>query len=265
MVTRTRNRKWQELEKNNTPLEKLARHFEAHNRSEGKSPRTVDWYKNVLRYFQSYLKEQDQSEMLGDITLQTVKEFIVYLQTRERWHGHPNPPSKGGTLSAISVNNYVRGIRAFFSWLHREGYTDENILASLRPPKAPLKLVNVLTDEEISVILNCMDSDTASGCRDMAMVIAFLDCGVRLSELANLRFQDAHVEEGYLKVMGKGAKERIVPIGNMAQKILQRYIFHFRSDPIREDNVFLTLEGQPLSDNAIRLIAKRLSRKSGIR
>ena len=82
MVTRTRNRKWQELEMNNTPLEKLARHFEAHNRSEDKSPRTVDWYKNVLRYFQSYLKEQDQSEMLGDVTLQTVREFIVYLQTR---------------------------------------------------------------------------------------------------------------------------------------------------------------------------------------
>src|SRR4030042_1558046 len=65
--------------------------------------------------------------------------------------------------------------------------------------------------------------------------------------------------------MGKGAKERSVPIGNMAQKILQRYIFHFRSEPMREDNVFLTLEGHPLSDNAIRLISKRLSRKSWIR
>jgi len=265
MVTRTRNRKWQELEKNNTPLEKLARHFEAHNRSEGKSPRTVDWYKRVLHYFQNYLEEESLSSMLGDITMQTVKEFIVYLQTRERWHDHPNPPSKGGTLSAISVNNYVRGIRAFFSWLHREGYTDENILASLRPPKAPLTLVNVLTEEEIGVILNCLDSDTASGCRDMAMVIVFLDCGVRLSELANLKFQDAHVDEGYLKVMGKGAKERIVPIGNMAQKILQRYIFHFRSEPMREDNVFLTLDGQPLSDNAIRLIAKRLAHRSKIK
>ena len=99
----------------------------------------------------------------------------------------------------------------------------------------------------------------------MAMVIIFLDCGIRLSELANLKFQDAHVEEGYLKVMGKGAKERIVPIGNVAQKILQRYVFHFRPEPMREENAFLTLEGQPLSSNAIRLIVARLARKSGIR
>ncbi len=265
MITRTRNRKWQELEKNNTPLEKLSRHFAAHNRSEGKSPRTVEWYERVLRYFQNYLEEQGQSAMLGDLTLQVVREFVVCLQTREKGHGHPNPPSGGGHLSAISVNNYVRGIRALFSWLHREGYTDENVLASLKPPRFPRTLVDVLKDEEVGVILNCLDGDTASGCRDMTMIIIFLDCGVRLSELANLKFQDAHVEEGYLKVMGKGAKERIVPIGNVAQKILQRYVFHFRPEPMREDNAFLTLEGQPLSANAIRLIVARLARKSGIR
>ena len=265
MVTRTKNRKWQELEKDNTPLEKLARHFEAHNRSEGKSPRTVDWYKCVLRYFQNYLEEEGYSTTLGDLTIQVVKEFVVFLQTREKWHDHPNPPSKDGHLSATSVNNYVRGIRAFFNWLYREGYTGENVLASLRPPKAPRTLVDVITDEEVGDILRCLDGDTASGCRDMAMIIVFLDCGLRLSELANLKFQDAHVEDGYLKVMGKGAKERIVPIGNVSQKILQRYIYHFRPEPMREDNVFLTLEGQPISDNAIRLIVRRLARKSGIK
>ncbi|MBL7126556.1 MAG: tyrosine-type recombinase/integrase [Dehalococcoidales bacterium] len=263
--TRTRNRKWQELEKNGTSLEKLVRHFESHNRSEGKSPRTVEWYERVLRFFQNYLEEQDHSTKLGDLTLETVREFVVYLQTREKWYGHPSPPPGGGHLSAISVNNYVRGIRAFFSWLHREGYTDENVLASLKPPRFPRTLVDVLTDDEVGVILSYLDSNTASGCRDTAMIVVFLDSGVRLSELANLKFQDAHLEEGYLKVMGKGAKERIVPIGNVAQKILQRYVFHFRPEPLQEDNVFLTLEGYPLSGNAIRLIAARLARKSGVR
>ena len=265
MVTRTRNRKWQELEKNGTSLERLAKHFEAQNRSEGKSPRTVEWYERVLHYFHDYLKEEGYSTTLGDLTLQVVREFVVYLQTREKWHGHPNAHSGDGHLSPTSVNNYVRGLRVFFSWLHREGYTDENILASLKPPKAPVTLVDVLNEDEIAAILNCLDANTSSGCRDTAMIIVFLDCGVRLSELANLKLPDAHIEEGYLKVMGKGAKERIVPIGNMAQKVLQRYIFHFRPEPMREDNVFLTLDGGPMSDNAIKLIAARLARKSGVR
>ncbi len=264
MVARTRNRKWQELEKSGTSLDRLARHFEAHNRSEGKSPRTVEWYVRVLSYFQDYLKKEGYAATLGDLNLQVVREFVVYLQTREKWLGHPIAHAGEGFLSPTSVNNYVRGLRAFFSWLYREGYTGENILASLKPPRAPVTLVDILTEDEITSILNCLDADTASGCRDTAMVVVFLDCGIRLSELANLKFRDAHVDEGYLKVMGKGAKERIVPIGNAAQKVLQRYIYHFRPEPLREENVFLTLDGLPLSANAIKLIAARLAGRSGV-
>ncbi len=264
MVTRTRNRKWQELEKSSTSLERLAKHFEAQNRSEGKSPRTVEWYERVLRYFQDYLKEEGYPTTLGGVNLQVVREFVVYLQTREKWHGHRNAQNGDGHLSPTSVNNYVRGLRVFFSWLHREGYTEENILASLKPPRAPVTMVDVLNADEIAAILNCLDANISSGCRDTAMIVVFLDCGVRLSELANLKLPDAHVEEGYLKVMGKGAKERIVPIGSMAQKVLQRYIFHFRPEPIWEDNVFLTLDGGPMSANAIKLIVARLARKSKV-
>ena len=266
MVKRARNRRWQELEKNNTSLDRLVRHFEAYNRSEGRSPRTVEWYSRVLGYFQKYLGQDGYSPRLGDLRLQVVREFVVHLQTRERWHGHPDMRrSKHGHLSSTSVNNYVRGLRAFFSWLHREGYTDENILASLKLPKTPVALVDILTEDEVARILNCLDADTASGCRDTAMVVTFLDCGLRLSELANLKVADAHVEDGYLKVMGKGGKERIVPIGNVAQKALQRYIYHFRPQLLRDDNVFLTLDGQPLSSNAVKLIIARLARKSGVK
>jgi site-specific recombinase XerD len=78
---------------------------------------------------------------------------------------------------------------------------------------------------------------------------------------------DAHIDEGYLKVMGKGAKERIVPIGSMAQKILLRYIYHFRSASLaaEDDRVFLTLDGRAMSDDAVQLMIRRLARKSGVR
>ena len=87
-----------------------------------------------------------------------VREFVVYLQTHEKWHGHPDVHSRDGHLSPTSINNYVRGLRAFFSWLHREGYTDENVLASLKPPKAPVTLVDVLTDNKVAAILSCLDA-----------------------------------------------------------------------------------------------------------
>ena len=267
MVVRAKNRRRQELEKDNIPLEKLARHFEAYNCSEGKSPRTVEWYSRVLRYFMRYLEDQGHSTNLGDLTLEVAREFVLHLQTRRKWDGHPFVSSPDGKLAAISVQNYVRGLRAFFSWLHREGYTEEHILARLKPPKAPQKLVEVLTEEEIARILACLDADTASGCRNMAMVITFLDCGLRLSELTGLWLADAHIDQGYLKVMGKGAKERIVPVGNLARKALQRYVFHFRSEPFFEDQdyLLLTLDGKPMSANAVKLVFDRLARKSGVR
>jgi hypothetical protein len=131
MVLRAKNRRWQELQKDNIPLEKLARHFEAYNRSEGKSPRTVEWYCRVLRFFQKYLDDQGHSTKLGDLTLGVAREFVLYLQSRRKWHNYSCTPPPDGKLAAISVQNYVRGLRAFFSWLHREGYTEEHMLARL--------------------------------------------------------------------------------------------------------------------------------------
>jgi site-specific recombinase XerD len=267
MVVRTKNKRWQDLEKGSIPLERLAQHFEAYNRSEGKSPRTVDWYRRVLLYFSGYLNGLGYSTELEDLTLEVVREFILYLQTHRKWEKHPHIRPRDVQLAAISVQNYVRGLRAFFSWLRREGYTEENILGQLKPPKVPQKLVDVLTEEEVARILGCLDVDTASGSRDMAMAITFLDSGLRLSELTGIRLVDAHIDLGYLKVMGKGAKERIVPIGNVAQKALQRYVFHFRPEPLYEDQdyLFLTLEGKPMTGNAVQLIFARIARRSGVR
>jgi integrase/recombinase XerC/integrase/recombinase XerD len=267
MVTKARDRRWEELEKGRTSLERLIKHFEAYNRSEGESPRTVDYYTKVLTYYREYLEAQGYSTNLEALTKEVAREFVLHLQTRPKWVGHKNGSSTNGNLSPVSVQTYVRGIRAFFSWLHREGYTEENVLASLKLPKAPRKLIDVLTDEELARILACMDTNTASGCRDTAMIVVYLDSGLRLSELLGLKLADAHIDQCYLKVMGKGAKERIVPIGSLAQRILQRYIYHFRPEPLYNDHdyVFLTLDGKPLSANALKLVFTRLARKSGVK
>ena len=135
----------------------------------------------------------------------------------------------------ISIQNYVRGLRAFFAWLHREGYTEVHLLADLKPPRVPQKLTDILTEDEIRRILACFDPDTSTGCRERAIVVLLLDSGLRLSELTNLSLADTHIEQGYLKVMGKGSKERIVPIGVMTQKLLMRYVYRHRAKPARKE------------------------------
>ena len=87
MVVRVKDRRWQDLDKDHIPLEKLTRHFETHNRSEGKSPATVYWYSRVLSYFHSYLKENKLPDTLGKLNIHVVRDFILHLQTKRKWLG----------------------------------------------------------------------------------------------------------------------------------------------------------------------------------
>jgi len=95
-------------------------------------------------------------------------------------------------------------------------------------------------------------------------VTTFLDTGLRLNELATLKPEDVHLEEGYLKVMGKGRKERIVPIGSTTRRVLMRYLYHYRPEgpASRLETFFLNVEGDRISREAVRLIIKRIGRKS---
>jgi len=130
----------------------------------------------------------------------------------------------------------------------------------------PIKLVETLTPDEIEILIGTQNPLTAIGSRNMAILVTLLDTGLRCSELSNLFFEDSHIEEGYLKVIGKGSKERLVPIGALTQKVLWRYVFHFRPQPINDagNYLFLTLDGQHLHTNAIKLLLKRWGRKAGV-
>jgi site-specific recombinase XerD len=177
MVATDENRR-QAMQKGKTPLEKLAKHFETYNRSEGKSPKTVIWYSRILMYLGDYLKAQGLPDDLDHLKVDVVREFILYLQTKKKWDGHPGI-NGGGHLQAISVQTYVRGVKGFFSWLQREGYTEDNRLAHLKPPKAPRKLTEVLTDEEVRRILACLTEEAHTWCRDRAILVTLLDTGLR--------------------------------------------------------------------------------------
>lgn len=233
-------------------LGKLILHFAQCNKSEGKSPRTISWYTEAIMEFTKFLGASGRKLILGEFSVASTREFIIAQQT------------KG--LSPFTVQGRVRALKAFGSWLFREGYFSENIMSTIKLPKVPIKVIEPLTPIEIDNLINSQNQLTAIGSRDIALLIAFLDTGLRLSELSNLPFEDAHVEQGYLKVVGKGNKERVVPLGGLSQRILYRYLFHFRPEPYSpaDNYLFLTLEGKHLTSNAVRLILTRWGKKAGV-
>jgi len=233
-------------------LDKLILHFEQSNKAEGKSPKTITWYTEMIVGFTRFLTGTGRRPVLAEFNISTLREFIIHEQERG--------------LSPYTVQGKVRALKAFASWLFNEGYTTDHVLYNLKMPKAPQNLIEPLTATEIDQLVKIQNPLTALGCRNIAILVLLLDTGLRVSELCGLSRNDAHIEEGYLKVMGKGAKERVVPIGGLAQKMLWRFIIHFRpEDSIEADNyVFLTLDGKPLCPNAIKLLLKRWGKKAGV-
>ena len=246
-------------------LFELIEYYEVCNRAEGKSPKTISWYSANLKSFRNYLKNRHLPDSLDNIDTKLLREYVLYLLKRNRFDGHPYTPAQTDLLSSATIHGHVRTLRAFYNWLVREGLTQNNPAKDLKPPKVTRKVVSTLSDKEIGTILNVF-STSPSDARNQTLFMLLLDTGLRIGELVNLKVDDVHMDEGYLKVMGKGKKERIVPIGNNAQRALQRYLFRFRPKPINPviDNVFLSTSNKPLTGNSMKLMFTRLAKRSGV-
>ena len=258
--------RWEAMYKGDTSLDQLALQYEAFNRSEAKSEKTIEWYNHSLHLLNEFLKQSGSSTLLRDLDLELIRTYILHLQKRRRFEGHPYTPTQAEGLSRATVENHVRAIRAFFSWLHKEGYTPEHVLGRLKLPKVPQVLIEPLNDVEVAAVFSAFDADTSAGARDICMITLMLDTGMRASEVTTLQTTNVHLDEGYMKVMGKGQKERILPFGSASQKSLLKYFYHFRPDAVHSGigNFFLTLDGYPMTYNALRLIMNRLVVRSGI-
>ena len=253
-------------DKQNTRLPNLIQYFEVCNQSEGKSPKTVSWYSANLRRFHRYLKSRHLPDSIADLDIQTLRDYVLYLQKQKKFADHPYTPEQGKQLSPRTVQCHARALKAFSSWLHAGNYTNDNRLTNLKVPKAPAKIVEPLTPEEIKAIINAIDKNSPTGLRNHAVLVTMLDTGLRASEVANIKLGQVNFEAGYIKVMGKGSKERIVPIGRVAQKALWQYITLIRPKPITDDcdNLFLSSIGRPITVNTIKLMCSRLAKASGV-
>ncbi len=216
--------------------------------------------------FRRYLHDRHLPDSISVIKTRLLREYILFLQKESRFSNKAGTTSKSGLLSTVTIHAHVRTLRAFISWLTREGLIGADIARDIKPPKVMKKFVSTLSDEEIREILKTFSPTNPSDLRNETIVMLLLDTGLRIGELIDLRMANVHMNEGYLKVLGKGNRERIVPIEASAQKALHRYLFRYRSRnrPAECDRVFLSIYGEPLGVNSMKLMFARLAKLPGI-
>lgn len=201
----------------------------------GNSPETIKYYRATLQYFLEYAGAQA-------VTLELCRQYQLELMHR--------------ALSSVSVQTYIRALRAFLTWSYREGYLPEDISVRLRLPKAQRKVIDILTDAEVNTLLQAAAA-TPQAARDTAIVSLMLDAGLRLGEVASARADHLHLLERYLIVTGKGNKQRIVPFGRTAALALE--------DLSLSCGALFTLDnGQPVTQDTIKQLFKRLRKATGI-
>jgi integrase/recombinase XerD len=184
--------------------------YKTYTRAEGKSPKTVAWVVSSVGYFANFLSPDKQD--IASVTGHDLRRFIIALQGKQKFSNHPHNKPQKGKLSPQSVDTYCRGIKAFFSFLHREGFIQTNPMGKVKLPKLPELLIPTLTQKEVERLLTQPNKRSSQGFRDFAILLTFIDTTVRLSELAELKASDIDYEQSYFKVIGKGRKERLVSI-----------------------------------------------------
>ena len=240
--------------------------YEISNQAEGKSPRTIAWYTEMLMSFSSYMKVELQCCDLSAFNIDTVRSYIIYLHNKPKFQGHPYTPQQNKLLSPRTVQCHVRALKAFSTWLYSERYTLENRLQNLKLPKAASKIIEPLTSQEIKKVVSSINRNSYSGERNHAVLVTLLDSGLRASEVAGITLDNLNLKDGYIKVIGKGDKERIVPIGKFVQMELLHYIEKVRPQPYGSDcdKLFLSRGGKPITVNTVKLVFSRLAKSSEV-
>ena len=168
-------------------------------------------------------------------------------------------------LNERTQSRVISGLKSFFNYLVFEGYRDDNPMELIEAPEIGRKLPDTLSVKDIDKLSNAIDLSTAQGERNRAILETLYGCGLRVSELTDLKISDLFFEEGFIKVTGKGDKQRFVPIGNLTQKYITIYRTEIRNHqkvhPEDIDTLFLNRRGKKLTRAMIFTIVKRLAEK----
>ncbi|MFA6915307.1 MAG: site-specific tyrosine recombinase XerD [Parachlamydiales bacterium] len=234
------------MEKNNPfhiQIEDFRRYLAA---EKGLSVNTIDAYLSDVDSFTIFLKKND----LKEINAEDIINFLSQL--------------KALNYASSSISRGLFALKVFFRFLHREKYIEKNIAANLESPKISQLLPQVLSYKEVESLLSQPDTKTARGACDKALIEVMYGCGLRVSELCSLNLYD--VDDEFVRVFGKGGKERIIPIGKKAIQAVDYYLAHFRGKCEKEsDPLFINTTGNRMDRVTVWNRIKDYAKKANIR
>ena len=220
------------------------------------SKNSIDAYLLDIRKLTSFISENYSTSLsIENINVSIIESFIKYLFKSES--------------STYSQARIVSGLKSFFNYLLLEEKIDINPMELIDAPKLVRKLPETLSIQEIENIINAVDLDSKEGMRNKAILETLYSCGLRVSELVNLKVQNLFLDIGFIKVLGKGMKERLVPIGTKAAECISLYMNEYRKSinisEGFEGYLFINRRGKNLTRNMIFIIVKDLVKKAGLK
>ena len=231
----------------------LTKHYLRYLKLErGYSPNTVEAYKHDLEWLLGYLSQEGVDPL--SVKLEDLEHFAAMLSD----HG----------ISAKSQARILSGVRSFYRYLVLDGYLDVDPTELLESPHLPQHLPEYLSTEEVDALENSIDLTSNEGHRNRAIIEVFFSCGLRVSELTNLKLSDLFLTQGFIRVNGKGGKQRLVPISERAIHELELWFDDRRQMKIKpgeEDYVFLNRRGHHLTRTMILIMVKRQAEAAGIK
>ena len=220
----------------------------------GLSENTVQSYCFDVKKLINYLEENEIKDSATKINKHTIKEFLYHISKYK---------------NSRTQSRIISGLRSFFEYLIFENYRRDNPLEQIETPKIGRKLPDTLSIEEIDKIINTIEPKNNLDHRNKTIIELLYSCGLRVSELINLRLSDLFFKENFIKVTGKGNKQRFVPIGKNTQKIVSTYIDSQRSlnkiSPVYSDIIFLNRYGRKLTRAMIFTVVKKTVEKAKIK
>lgn len=216
----------------------------------GLSDNTTESYIRDLGLYLDYCKERDTDPIC--VNIQFIQDFFTYVQVFD--------------FAVTSRARLLSTVKGFYKYLFIEGLIEKNPSKFIATPKIDRKIPDFLSIFEIEQLINAIDLSKAEGERNKAIIEVLYGCGLRVSELTTLKISDLHFKEGFIKVIGKGDKERIIPIGRNAMKQVDIYLKHSRLNVKKghEDTLFLNRRGAGLTRVMIFTMIKELAFVAGI-
>ncbi|GGI95620.1 tyrosine recombinase XerD [Alicyclobacillus cellulosilyticus] len=217
----------------------------------GLAPNTLASYRRDLEAFAHYLAEHGPVS-LTEVRRPHIVQYLSYLRSRGR--------------ASATVSRSLASIRSFFHYLVREEALPVDPTLHIDTPKLEKRLPRVLTEAEVERLLAAPDPTSPAGSRDKAMLELLYATGIRVSELVSLRLADLNLTSGFLRCLGKGGKERIIPVGEIAQRATVHYLQFGRPQLVRGamDHLFVNHHGHPLTRQGFWKILKKYARAAGI-